>query len=167
MRRAKKKQRQSSYLSRTFIMLFVSLIPLSILVHTSCGMQIFNRNVIIIRLTLSGINEHMIERKKALICGISGQDGAYLADLLLKRGYEVYGTSRNARISSFYGFSRMKLRDKTKVESTAVNDFPSVLQACRSSYASLNVWLFLKNASENLDNHSFIRPGGIYWRNNK
>jgi len=27
--------------------------------------------------------------KKALICGISGQDGAYLAQLLLKKGYEV------------------------------------------------------------------------------
>ena len=27
--------------------------------------------------------------KKALICGISGQDGAYLAKLLLDRGYEV------------------------------------------------------------------------------
>ena len=31
---------------------------------------------------------------KALIIGISGQDGAYLAKLLLDQGYEVYGTSR-------------------------------------------------------------------------
>ncbi|MCK5724921.1 MAG: GDP-mannose 4,6-dehydratase, partial [Gammaproteobacteria bacterium] len=31
--------------------------------------------------------------KKALICGISGQDGAYLSKLLLSKGYEVYGTS--------------------------------------------------------------------------
>jgi GDPmannose 4,6-dehydratase len=37
--------------------------------------------------------------KKALICGISGQDGAYLAQLLLQKGYEVIGTSRDAQMS--------------------------------------------------------------------
>ncbi len=34
--------------------------------------------------------------KKALIFGVSGQDGAYLAQLLLGKGYEVWGTSRDA-----------------------------------------------------------------------
>lgn len=34
--------------------------------------------------------------KKALITGITGQDGAYLAELLLKKGYEVHGTKRRA-----------------------------------------------------------------------
>ena len=34
--------------------------------------------------------------EKALICGISGQDGAYLAQLLLEKGYEIWGTSRDA-----------------------------------------------------------------------
>lgn len=33
--------------------------------------------------------------KKALICGVSGQDGAYLADFLLTKGYCVWGTTRN------------------------------------------------------------------------
>ena len=37
--------------------------------------------------------------KKALITGITGQDGAYLAELLLKKGYEVHGLKR--RSSSF------------------------------------------------------------------
>ncbi|MCB0635375.1 MAG: GDP-mannose 4,6-dehydratase, partial [Lewinella sp.] len=37
--------------------------------------------------------------KKALITGITGQDGAYLAELLLKKGYEVHGIKRRA--SSF------------------------------------------------------------------
>ena len=36
--------------------------------------------------------------KKALIIGISGQDGAYLASLLLEKGYEVHGTSRDAAV---------------------------------------------------------------------
>ncbi len=39
--------------------------------------------------------------KKALIIGISGQDGAYLAHLLLSKGYEVHGTSRDSEINAF------------------------------------------------------------------
>jgi GDPmannose 4,6-dehydratase len=66
--------------------------------------------------------------KKALICGISGQDGAYLSNLLLGKGYEVYGTSRDAQISSFYNLKSLGIRDRVKVESMAVNDFRSVLQ---------------------------------------
>ncbi|MDA8776235.1 GDP-mannose 4,6-dehydratase, partial [Alphaproteobacteria bacterium] len=38
-------------------------------------------------------------RKKALITGVTGQDGAYLARLLLEKGYEVHGMKRRA--SSF------------------------------------------------------------------
>jgi GDPmannose 4,6-dehydratase len=41
----------------------------------------------------------MAERKKALITGISGQDGSYLAELLLEKDYEVHGIVR--RSSSF------------------------------------------------------------------
>jgi GDPmannose 4,6-dehydratase len=33
--------------------------------------------------------------KRALICGVSGQDGAYLADFLISKGYEVWGSTRN------------------------------------------------------------------------
>ncbi len=38
----------------------------------------------------------MRKKKKALITGITGQDGSYLAELLLKKGYEVYGIQRRA-----------------------------------------------------------------------
>ena len=37
--------------------------------------------------------------RKALITGVTGQDGAYLAELLLEKGYEVHGVKRRA--SSF------------------------------------------------------------------
>jgi GDPmannose 4,6-dehydratase len=40
-------------------------------------------------------------KKRALIFGISGQDGAYLSRLLLEKGYQVFGTSRDADIASF------------------------------------------------------------------
>jgi GDPmannose 4,6-dehydratase len=67
--------------------------------------------------------------KKALICGISGQDGAYLARLLLDKGYSVYGTSRDAQMASFQNLRRMGILDRVKVESVSLNDFRSVLQA--------------------------------------
>ena len=37
-------------------------------------------------------------KKKALVTGITGQDGAYLAELLLKKGYEVHGVKRRASL---------------------------------------------------------------------
>ena len=39
--------------------------------------------------------------KKALITGITGQDGAYLAALLLEKGYEVYGSYRRTSTVNF------------------------------------------------------------------
>jgi GDPmannose 4,6-dehydratase len=39
--------------------------------------------------------------KKALITGITGQDGAYLARLLIDKGYTVVGTSRDAQMAHF------------------------------------------------------------------
>jgi GDPmannose 4,6-dehydratase len=66
--------------------------------------------------------------KKALICGISGQDGAYLAQLLLKKGYTICGTSRDAQASSFRNLIRLGIKDQVKLESASLNDFRSVLQ---------------------------------------
>lgn len=66
--------------------------------------------------------------KKALICGVSGQDGAYLAKLLLDQGYQVSGTSRDAQMSSFGNLARLGIREQVKLESMSLNDFRSVLQ---------------------------------------
>ena len=67
--------------------------------------------------------------KTALICGISGQDGGYLARLLLSKGYRVVGSSRDAQIASLQNLGRLGIRDRVSVESVALNDFRSVLQA--------------------------------------
>jgi len=67
--------------------------------------------------------------KKALICGVSGQDGAYLAKLLLEKGYDVYGASRDAQGSPFSNLIRLGIKDQVNLESVAMNDFRSVLQA--------------------------------------
>jgi GDPmannose 4,6-dehydratase len=66
--------------------------------------------------------------QKALICGISGQDGAYLAKFLLEKGYLVCGTSRDAQVSSFRNLLRLGIREQVKFESLVPTDFRSVLQ---------------------------------------
>jgi GDPmannose 4,6-dehydratase len=75
----------------------------------------------------------MTETKRALICGVSGQDGSYLARLLLEKGYEVFGTSRDAQMSSFRNLRRLGIDGKVRLESMAVTDFRSVLQALRKT----------------------------------
>jgi GDPmannose 4,6-dehydratase len=65
--------------------------------------------------------------KKALICGVSGQDGAYLAQLLVAKGYEVHGTSRDVSARSFRGLVSLGISDKVKLHSMALNDFHSVM----------------------------------------
>lgn len=71
--------------------------------------------------------------KRALICGVSGQDGTYLAQFLLDKGYEVWGTSRDAQASSFANLSRLGILGRIKTVSMAANDFRSVLQAISQS----------------------------------
>lgn len=70
---------------------------------------------------------------RALICGVSGQDGAYLAKLLLNKGYDVWGTSRDAQVASFANLERLGIRNKIHVISMALNDFRSVLNALSRS----------------------------------
>jgi GDPmannose 4,6-dehydratase len=70
----------------------------------------------------------MSAKRKALIIGISGQDGSYLAELLLKKGYEVHGTSRDADLSNFYGLKKLRIIDKVRLHSMSLIDFRSVMQ---------------------------------------
>ncbi|MDP9052032.1 MAG: GDP-mannose 4,6-dehydratase [Acidobacteriota bacterium] len=68
---------------------------------------------------------------KALICGVGGQDGAYLARLLLEKGYEVVGTSRDAMTASFGSLQHLGILGQFETVSMAINDFRSVLQRLR------------------------------------
>uniref|UniRef100_UPI0040576B7F GDP-mannose 4,6-dehydratase n=1 Tax=Candidatus Electrothrix sp. TaxID=2170559 RepID=UPI0040576B7F len=71
--------------------------------------------------------------KTALISGASGQDGAYLAGLLLEKGYRVYGASRDAQSCSFSNLHHLGIRKQVKTVSLAINDFRSVLQVLQGT----------------------------------
>lgn len=64
---------------------------------------------------------------RALIYGISGQDGAYLSRFLLAQGYEVWGASRDANIGRKENLQRLGIVDDVKILSTTLTDFRSVL----------------------------------------
>lgn len=66
--------------------------------------------------------------RTALICGVSGQDGAYLAKLLLSQRYKVYGGSRDAQMASLRNLHRLGIQQDVEVVSISINDFRSVLQ---------------------------------------
>jgi GDPmannose 4,6-dehydratase len=67
-------------------------------------------------------------KKKALIIGISGQDGSYLAEFLLSKNFMVYGTSRDSDLSTFSGLKKLGIYDKVKLSSMSLIDFRSVMQ---------------------------------------
>lgn len=66
--------------------------------------------------------------KTALICGVSGQDGAYLSKLLLTKGYKVYGGSRDIGSSNFDNLKKLNVLEQINLVSISVSDFRSVLQ---------------------------------------
>jgi GDPmannose 4,6-dehydratase len=73
--------------------------------------------------------------KRALVCGVSGQDGAYLAKLLLDKGYEVWGSSRDAQGSSFGNLVTLGIKSEVRFLSMIPEDFRSVFMALKRSNA--------------------------------
>lgn len=78
-------------------------------------------------------NQQAVQKPTALICGVSGQDGSYLAQLLLDKGYAVFGTSRDAQGSNFINLQKLGIKDQISFISMIPEDFRSVLTALRKS----------------------------------
>ena len=72
--------------------------------------------------------------KRALIFGISGQDGAYLARLLLGKGYTVFGTSRDAEMTNATNLVRLGVRDRATLISAVPSDYHSVTKAIAETH---------------------------------
>lgn len=62
-------------------------------------------------------------RPTALIIGATGQDGAYLTQLLLTKGYRVVGTSRDAQACDQSRLRRLQVDADVEIISLAPNDF--------------------------------------------
>jgi GDPmannose 4,6-dehydratase len=71
--------------------------------------------------------------KKALICGVTGQDGSYLAQLLCTKGYQVWGTSRDSQVANTQNLKTLGVAKEVTVLSMAQTDFRSVLNTLSRS----------------------------------
>ncbi|MDZ4770646.1 MAG: GDP-mannose 4,6-dehydratase [Chloroflexota bacterium] len=69
--------------------------------------------------------------KRALITGITGQDGSYLAELLLEKGYEVYGLVRRTTTVSYERIQHFQ--DRIQLVSADLTDLTSLIAALRES----------------------------------
>lgn len=74
--------------------------------------------------------------KRALIFGVSGQDGAYLARLLLNKGYEVHGTSRDVDVARFENLRCIGILDRVRMHSANLTDYRSVIQTLRAAQST-------------------------------
>jgi len=68
-------------------------------------------------------------KKKALITGVTGQDGAYLAKLLLKKNYKVYGTYRRVSTPNFWRLEYLGVLSKIELIPFDLLDQSSILEA--------------------------------------
>jgi len=71
--------------------------------------------------------------KKALITGITGQDGSYLAKLLLDKGYQIYGTYRRVSTSNFWRLQHLGILDKVYLIPSDLSDTGSIIEALKIS----------------------------------
>ena len=74
-----------------------------------------------------------MNKKTALIFGVSGQDGSYLSILLLSKGYIVWGASRDAENSSLVNLVKLGLKEKIKLVSLDIQDFQSIFNLLEKS----------------------------------
>ena len=70
----------------------------------------------------------MRENKVALITGINGQDGSYLAELLLEKGYEVWGTVKRNSVAENQTARLDKVYDSIKLEYADLTDLASLIR---------------------------------------
>jgi GDPmannose 4,6-dehydratase len=71
--------------------------------------------------------------KTALITGVTGQDGAYLAQLLLKKKYRVFGTFRRSSTPNFWRLNFLKILDKINLIPCDILDYSSVNESVKIS----------------------------------
>jgi GDPmannose 4,6-dehydratase len=76
----------------------------------------------------------MTDRRKALVTGVTGQDGSYLAELLLEKGYEVHGMVRRASTEKFDRIEH--IRDRITLHQGDLLDQRSLVDALRASEPS-------------------------------
>src|SRR3989338_495174 len=99
------------------------------------------------------------KKKRALITGITGQDGSYLAEYLLKHGYEVWGLVRRTSLNPHMRIEHLTLPRHVKLIYGNMRDEATLREAIQQSHpdeiynlaALSDVWISFKCADETMD----------------
>jgi GDPmannose 4,6-dehydratase len=92
--------------------------------------------------------------KKALIFGVSGQDGSYLAQFLLSKGYEVWGTSRDSHKSTFSNIKKLGIHKQINLVTVSNDDFQTLLSVI-TNFLPDEIYYLAGQSSVGL---SFVEP---------
>ena len=90
-----------------------------------------------------------MRNKIALIFGISGQDGAYLADFLLKKKYKLLGITRNNSKSNLFRLKKLKIEKKIKIYQNKILN-PAFLKKILTSNKIIDEMYFLSGETSPL-----------------
>jgi GDPmannose 4,6-dehydratase len=96
-----------------------------------------------------------MKKKVALITGISGQDGAYLAELLLSKNYTVIGTDRRSARSNYWRIRRLGIEDKIVIDEMEITEIYEI-QKIFKKYKNIDE--FYNLASQSFVSTSFNSP---------
>ena len=77
-----------------------------------------------------GLNS--LKKKTALVTGVTGQDGAYLARLLVDKGYKVYGGCRRVSVDNLWRLRELEVHDKIELIDFDLQEIGNVTRAIRS-----------------------------------
>jgi GDPmannose 4,6-dehydratase len=80
------------------------------------------------------MSEQRTEGRRALITGITGQDGSYLTEFLLSKGYEVHGMVRRVALEDpSRRLGRLEsVVDRLRLHAASLESFPSIYQVFRA-----------------------------------
>ncbi len=96
--------------------------------------------------------------KTAIITGISGQDGAYLAALLYKKGYRIVGFVRSSGNTDLRGLDYLNIRDQVIIEECDLLDISQIIKLL-SQYKPSEIYNLAAQSSVSL---SFKQPIGTF-----
>lgn len=96
--------------------------------------------------------------KQAFITGITGQDGSYLAKLLLRKGYKVIGTVRSARCTNRANFKYLGIDNDITIEELDLLDMTNIIRLIRK-YKPDEIYNLAAQSSVGL---SFEQPIGTF-----
>ena len=96
-----------------------------------------------------------MKKKIALIFGVSGQDGSYLAEFLIKKNYSVIGVTRNKSKKNMYRLEKLKIFNKVKIIQGVALDQKFIKKIIKK-YSSIKEIYYLAGDSSATD--SFIYP---------